>query len=376
MQRTIANQTRELATMSRRTLIKGLAAGLAAGALGDRSAPAAPARPETALPAPKFIQTNGIRMAVYEQGQGEKIPLVLCHGFPELAYSWRHQLPALAGAGYQAIAPDQRGYGLTERPAAVDAYTIVHLCNDLVGLLDAKGIERAVFCGHDWGGIVAWMMPLLHPDRMAGVIGVNTPLMRRPPAPPIQLLRQIRGEDNYIVAFQQPEAADKMLAADVRKTFTLFMRRGGLFNAAAFAKLPPEAPERKFQLLKMLAAPVESYSGEVFLTPSELDFFVDTYTKTGFTGGINWYRNIDRNWELTKDIEYQVKVPSLYVGAENDVVLPPSSANGMEQMIGDLEKRTIADCGHWTQQEKPEEFNRIVIDWLNRKFGDGPKTQN
>jgi len=161
----------------------------------------------------------------------------------------------LADAGYHAIAPDQRRYGLTERPVEVDRYTILHLGNDMVGLLDAKGIKEAVFCGHDWSGIVVWMMPLFHPDRVAGVIGVNTPLMRRSPIPPIQLLRQVRGEDNYIVAFQQPEMADQILAADVRKTFMLLMRRGGLFDAKPFAKLAPDAPERKFQLLKILRGP-------------------------------------------------------------------------------------------------------------------------
>jgi pimeloyl-ACP methyl ester carboxylesterase len=354
----------EMANMSRRTLIKSLAAAVPMAALaGRRTGYAAEA---VAWPPPKYVETNGIRLAVYEQGKG--LPVVLCHGFPEVAYSWRHQLPALAEAGYRAIAPDQRGYGLSERPEAVDAYTIVHLCDDLVGLLDAGGIDKAVFCGHDWGGVVVWMMPLLHPDRVAGVIGVNTPLMRRPPVPPIGLLRQIRGDDNYIVAFQEPGVADSALAADVRKTFTLFMRRGGLFNAEEFAKLPADAPERKFQLLKMLEEPVESYTGEMFLAPRELDFFVDTYTTTGFTGGINWYRNIDRNWELTKNVAHKVNVPSLYVGAEDDVVLPPSSANGMEQMIGDLEKITIADCGHWTQQEKPHELNRALIDWLKRKM--------
>jgi pimeloyl-ACP methyl ester carboxylesterase len=352
-------------TIDRRTAIKSLAAGLAASAIGDRLASGAVE--EVSLPPPQFVETNGIKLAVYEQGKG--LPLVLCHGFPELAYSWRHQLPAMSAAGFRAIAPDQRGYGLSDRPEKVEAYTIVELCKDMVGLLDAKGIDKAVFCGHDWGGIVVWMMPLLHPDRVAGVIGVNTPMMRRSPVPPIAMLRQIRGDDNYIVAFQEPGAADRLLAADVRKSFTLFMRRGGLFNAQVFAKLPADAPERKFQLLKMLEGPVESFPGEVFLKPRELDFFVDTYQRTGFTGGINWYRNIDRNWELTKDVTYKVNVPSLYVGAENDVVLPPSSANGMEQMIADLEKKTIADCGHWTQQEKPEEFNRIAIEWLNRKFG-------
>jgi pimeloyl-ACP methyl ester carboxylesterase len=369
-----AKKINDRAAMNRRTLIKTLAAGVPVAALSARGVLGGLAPVEVELPAVKYVETNGIRLAVYEQGQG--LPVVFCHGFPELAYSWRYQIPAMASAGYHAIAPDQRGYGLSERPEAIDAYTIVHLCNDLVGLLDAIGIKKAVFCGHDWGGLVVWMMPLLHRDRVAGVIGVNTALMRRTPVPPIQLLKQIRGDDNYIVAFQQPDVADRALAADVRKTFTLLMRRGGLFNAQEFAKLPADAPERKFQLLKMLKAPLESYSGEVFLSPRALAFFVDTYTKTGFTGGINWYRNIDRNWELTKDVKYKIDVPCLYVGAANDVVLPPSSANGMETMVPDLEKQTIADCGHWTQQEKPEEFNRIAIDWLNRKFGQAPKAQN
>ncbi|REK13019.1 MAG: alpha/beta hydrolase [Planctomycetota bacterium] len=324
-------------------------------------------RADDTLPKPEFVETNGIRMAVYEQGQG--LPVVLCHGFPELAYSWRHQLPALAEAGYRAIAPDQRGYGLTEQPEDVDAYTIVHLCDDLAGLLDAQKIDKAVFVGHDWGGMVVWMMPLLHPDRVLGVVGVNTPFMPRPPVAPIQLLRQMRGEDNYIVAFQEPDTADERLGRDVHKTFSLFMRRGGLFDAETFAKLPADAPERKFQLLKMLEGPVDAVGGEVFLTPEEMAFFVETYKKTGFTGGINWYRNIDRNWELTKDLTYKIDLPCLYVGAEDDVVLPPSSANGMERFVPKLDKATIADCGHWTQQEQPEEFNRILIGWLNETFG-------
>jgi pimeloyl-ACP methyl ester carboxylesterase len=323
-------------------------------------------RNATGFPEPTFIKANGIRLAIYEKGEG--YPVVLCHGFPELAYSWRHQLPAFADAGFRAIAPDQRGYGSSDRPEAVDAYRIDHLCDDLVAVLDAKGIKKAVFCGHDWGGFVVWMMPILHPDRVAGVIGVNTPL--RPPTPqsPIALLRQFRGKDNYVVKFQEPEIADRALAADVDKTFRLLMRRGGLMNAKEFAKLPPDAPERKFQLLKMLEQPVSTFPGKIFLTDDELNVFVTTYKKTGFTGGINWYRNIDRNWEITKNRPYKIDVPCLYIGAADDVVLPPSSADGMEKMIPQFEKRTIDDCGHWTQQERPAEFNKIVIEWLNKHF--------
>jgi pimeloyl-ACP methyl ester carboxylesterase len=336
---------------------------LAVGTIG--SAGAADGKGAT-FPEPKFVKTNGIRLAVYEQGEG--FPVVLCHGFPELAYSWRHQLPALAEAGFYAIAVDQRGYGASDRPEAIEAYRIDHLCDDLVGLLDAKGIKKAVFCGHDWGGFVVWMMPILHPDRVAGVIGVNTPLGPPLPQPPITLLRQFRGKDNYVVKFQEPGVADRALAADVKKTFLLLMRHGGLMNAKEFAKLPPDAPERKFQLLKLLEQPVDSFPGQVFLTDEELNVFVTTYQKTGFTGGINWYRNIDRNWELTRKLPYKIDVPCLYVGAEDDVVLPPSSADGMKKIVPHLEKKTIEHCGHWTQQEKPAEFNRIIIEWLKKHF--------
>src|SRR5437773_4634787 len=172
----------------------------------------------------RAIHTNGIRMAVSEQGEGP--PVVLCHGFPEIAYSWRHQIPALATAGFHAITPDQRGYGATERPAAVTDYDIRHLTGDLVGLLDALGLQRAVFAGHDWGGIVVWHMALLHPARPAGVIGVNTPYFPRPSAPPLTLMRAMWGDNYYVVHFQKPGEADTALARDVRRVFTQLVRSG------------------------------------------------------------------------------------------------------------------------------------------------------
>lgn len=347
-----------------RAALKPLWAALVAF-LCAANAPAQEGSKRVTFPEPKMIETNGIRMAVYEKGEG--FPVVFSHGFPELAYSWRFQLDALAEAGFRAIAPDQRGYGKTDRPEKVKDYTIEHLCGDLVGLLDALGIEKAVFCGHDWGGLVVWMMPLLHPDRVAGVIGVNTPFMPRSPVPPIQALRAARGENNYIVAFQQPGVADAVLAKDVRKTFTALLRTGGIMDAEAFAKLPPDAPERRFELLTMLQSD-QDLGGRLVVSEEELDFYVKTFEKTGFTGGINWYRNIDRNWELTANLEYKINAPCLYVGAENDVVLPPSMMNGMERFIPNLEKHVIADCGHWTQQEKPDELNRIIIDWMKRTF--------
>ena len=348
-------------SLSRRVLLQAGAMVPLAGLVGR-----APARAAT-FPEPSFVRSNGIRMALYEQGTG-KVPVVFSHGFPELAYSWRHQLPALADAGFRAIAPDQRGYGRTDRPDEVSAYGMRQLCGDLAGLLDALEIDKAVFCGHDWGGAVVWNMGVLHPDRVLGVIGVNTAMSPRPRVAPTQLLERLLGPDNYIVAFQEPGVAEAALGRDVRKTFRLLLRRGAQ-DAEAFSKLPADAPERKFQLLKLLAAPLsDDLPGEDLLSEAELEFFVDTFERTGFAGGVNWYRNIDRNWEETADVMMKIEQPCLYVGAADDVVLPPSSANGMEAMVPNLEKVTIPDCGHWTQQEKPEELNKILVSWLQRTF--------
>lgn len=359
--------------VTRRDFLAGsgaaLTGALAAGAFARGAAaevdPAVYARAEAAgFPEPKYVETNGIRMAVFEQGEG--FPVVFSHGFPELAYSWRHQLPVLAGCGFRAIAPDQRGYGRTQRPEAIEDYDIHHLCGDLAGLLDALEIERAVFCGHDWGGMVVWQMAHLHPDRVAGVIGVNTPYSPRSPMNPIDALRAMRGEDNYIVAFQEPGKADAILDANTEKMFRMFMRHGGLFDAEEFAKLPVDAPERKFQILKMLEG--DEYFGDLILSEDDLAYYVSTFKDTGFTGGINWYRNIERNWSTTEGQPAKIDKPCLYVGAADDVVLPPSMAAGMGQFIPDLEKHVIQDCGHWTQQEHPDELNTILVGWLTKRF--------
>ncbi|MBI1239770.1 MAG: alpha/beta fold hydrolase [Alphaproteobacteria bacterium] len=317
-------------------------------------------------PEPHFVETNGIRMAVYEDGPKDGTPIVLCHGFPELAYSWRYQLPALAKAGFRAIAPDMRGYGRTSRPATVEDYDIHHLTGDLAGLLDALEIEKAVFCGHDWGGIVVWQMPLLQKARVAGVIGVNTPFMARAPMDPIEGMRLMFGENMYIVWFQKPGVADAVLAKDVGKTFRFFMRKGGM-TLEEFEKQPQE--RRNLELGVALAGDEAIWPGELVMSEPELQVFIDTFEKTGFTGGINWYRNFTRNWKTTEGVEEKVTAPCLMIMAENDVVLRPSMADGMEKYCPDLEKHLVKNCGHWTQQEHPDELNEVMVSWLVRRFG-------
>ena len=316
------------------------------------------------LPTPHFVQTNGIRMAVHEQGNG--FPIVFCHGFPELAYSWRYQIPALADAGFRAIAPDQRGYGLTEAPEGAELYSMKHLTDDLAGMMDALKIEKAVFCGHDWGGFVVWQMALMHPDRVAGVIGVNTPHLPRAPMDPIALMRMAMGEDMYIVFFQKPSVADAALAKDTAKTFRFFMRKGGM-TLEEYEKQPAEA--KTLALAKAIESDEALWPGELVMSQAELDVFIETFQRTGFTGGINWYRNFTRNWEESEGRSQMVTVPSLMIMAENDVVLRPAMADGMEAMVPNLERYLVKNCGHWTQQEHPEETNRVIVDWMRRHFG-------
>ncbi len=360
------------ATLSRRRLLHTM--GLAAGGamtwgLGSPTLSAARqtpgVEPAPGFPAPRFLDTNGIEMGVYVQGDGK--PLVLCHGFPEMAYSWRKQIGPFSRAGYQVIVPDQRGYGLTERPDDIADYTLDKLCDDMAGLLDALEIDKAIFIGHDWGGGVVWMMPRFHPDRVAGVIGVNTPTSHPGhPQEPTEEPLIVRGPNYYTLTFQEPGHADALLAQDVRKTFEFIMRRGGIWDVDEFKKLPEDSPERQMDLLAMLAK--GDYPGELLLTEAELDYFVKTYQVTGFTGGLNWYRAAARGGFGDRELTWDIDVPCLYVGAENDVILRPSSADGMAEFIPDFERYTVADCGHWTQQEKPEELNRVVLDWLGRKY--------
>lgn len=310
----------------------------------------------------RVVSANGIELALRDEGRGPAV--VLVHGFPELSYSWRHQVPALVAAGFRVLAPDMRGYGNSDRPGDVGAYDIHHLTGDLVGLLDALDVERAVFVGHDWGGLVVWMMPLQHAARTAGVVGVNTPYLPRAPMPPVEMMRAALGDNFYIVHFQQPGVADAGLARDVRRVFTQLMRRG-----VPLADLEARLAARGSMPNMVQMVEEDGTPGEPLLGDADLQVYVDAFSRTGFTGGINWYRNMDRNWETTPDLAMaRITVPALMIVAEWDAALRPELAEPMKGLVDDLELVTIPRCGHWTQQEHPEELNRILVDWLGRRF--------
>ena len=310
------------------------------------------------FPEPHFIDINGIRMAVHEMGAGE--PVIFVHGFPELAFSWRFQLPAIAAAGFRAIAPDQRGYGKTDAPPGVEDYRIQELVGDLCGLLDALQLERATFVGHDWGALVLWHMALLQPERIERMAVLNIPFWPRAPADPIELARQRLGDDFYIVNFQDSHAADHAFAADVGHFVDMLMRKNQV-SRAEFEKLPPE--KRVLSLLQTIAR--TEASGDPILSAAERAVFVAAFDNSGFTGPINWYRNWSHNWESMQGVPQLVDVPTLFIGAENDVLISPEHIEGMKPFVPDLEIHML-ECGHWTQQEKPEEVNEILTAWLVR----------
>lgn len=320
---------------------------------------------KTALPDIQHIRTNGVTLEVYEAGPMTGLPVVLCHGFPELAYSWRYQIDALAQAGFHVIAPNQRGYAGSDKPADVLAYDIHHLTADLTGLLDHFGIDKAVFCGHDWGGLVVWQMPLLHPSRVAGVIGVGVPFLPRAAEDPIVTFRRMWGKRMYIVDFQDSLEADAVFGSDPLRVFDVLMRKNPI-SLADFNKLPHEA--KVADLVKRIQA--GPGQGELIGSREDVQFYAEIFRCSGFTGAINWYRNWSRNWSTTAHVRQHISVPSLFIKAGNDLATAaiPDIESLMLGHVDDIEVREVPDSGHWLQQEYPAEVNGFLLDWLQRRF--------
>ena len=277
------------------------------------------------------VRVDGVELHVAELGSGA--PVVLCHGFPELWYSWRHQLPALADAGYRAVAPDLRGYGGSSAPADVDAYDVLSLCGDLIGLLDELGEQQAVFVGHDWGAAIVWTLAQAHPDRVAAVAGMSVPFLPRAPAPPIDIMRRGFGEDFYIVW----RITTAGCCSATTRVWTAQWAEGDE---------EPGRPE--------------------WLTEDELRVYVEEFERTGFTGGLNYYRNIDRNWELGEAFaERRIEQPALFLTGSRDPVQRFMRADAMDDWCTDLrEKVVIEGAGHWVQQERPAEVNEALLRFL------------
>lgn len=289
------------------------------------------------------MDINGISLAVDEHGPADGPLVLLLHGFPELGRSWRHQVGPLATAGYRVLVPDLRGYGASDAPAEVEAYAIDVLARDVLGMLDHAGVEQAVLVGHDWGADLAWKTAWLHPERVRAVAGLSVPFLPRAPAPPIGLLREHLGEDFYLVWFQEPGVAEAALERDVRRTLATTKQWTAAW-AARQDDHPPTPP---------------------FMTDEELAGYVATFERTGFRGGLNWYRNLDRNWERTAQVaDRRIEMPALFLTGERDPVRRFMPAAAMEGWVTALEQHVIPGAGHWLQQQAPEEVNEHLLRWL------------
>lgn len=307
---------------------------------------------QSEFPKPKMISVNGIELEVFEAGvRSSKRPIVLCHGFPEHAFSWRYQIPVLVEAGYHVIIPNQRGYGNSSCPTEVLEYDILHLTGDLVALLDEYGYEDAIFIGHDWGANVVWRLAQLHPKRVHKVINLALPYQVRWERPWIEVMEEVFGEDFYFVHFnRQPGTADEILNKNVAQFLRNIFRKN----------IPPSPPEPGMLMINLANA--VHPAGEPIMSEAELSVYISSFETSGFSGGINWYRNLDRNWGILEAVNPIVAHPALMIYGDRDII---PKFEKLSDFVPNVEVVSL-DCGHCIQQEKPEETNQLIIEWLGQ----------
>ncbi len=321
----------------------------------------------------RFLETNSLRMHIAEQGTGPL--MLLCHGFPECWYSWRYQLHALSHAGYHVVAPDLRGYGQTGQPEDAEAYTLLHLVGDLVGILDVLGEREAIVVSHDWGSALAWQAALMRPDRFPVLITMSSPYFPRGPlhgaratVPPTQSWQQTFGEHFFYQSFfQQPGIAEAELERDVRSTMRRWLY-GLSGDAPSAERWHPILPNPEAGSLNSAGNPTSLPS---WITEADLDVYTAEFARTGFRGGLNWYRNIDRNWELLAAYSgASIPQPTLFLWGDQDPTLEIAGVRKriehMQQYVPNLRQIVFPGCGHWIQQERAQEVNAAILAFLQR----------
>lgn len=314
----------------------------------------------------RTVETSTIKMNVIEGGRGPAV--LLCHGFPETSYAWRHQVRALAGADFHAIAPDMRGYGDSDTPESVDKYTLFHIVGDMIALLDALGEQQAIIVGNDWGATVAWQAAQLRPDRFSGVVALGVPMMGRPPVPPTTIFPQTEDAQLYTLYFQEPGIAEAELEKDIRRTLRML-----LYGASGDAGLrePGDATPNPFGLVSrrdgLLDPLPDPNELPAWLSEADLDVYTEAFTKTGFRGGLNYYRNLDLNWQLQTALSgMKIEVPALFIAGQRDAGL---QIQGMTEIIEAMptlapsvqEPVFISGGGHWLPQECPDQVSAAIV---------------
>jgi len=309
---------------------------------------------------PRFIDADGVRLALYEGGPDDG-PLVLCvHGWPETAYSWTPIAPALEASGFRVAAFDLPGFGRSDCPDDVGRYAADALADQIAAVTRALGRDRVVLFGHDWGGAVVWRAAQRHPDRVAGMIALCTAHHARPPADPIAIWRKRVGPDHYIVRFQEAGPPEKILEADVEKTLRF------IFQKPAKAETIRKRFADLLNVLDNLQASGPVPDDRIVMSLADLSVYVSAFERTGFGPGLNLYRNITRNWDDQAAYSDKLDQPALMISADRDVMLPPSAADGLEALVPRVEKHVLEGVGHWVQHEAPKAASAIVVDWLAR----------
>jgi pimeloyl-ACP methyl ester carboxylesterase len=321
------------------------------------------ATPNMTEPTLRYIESNGIRMRIAEMGEGPLV--ILVHGWPESWYSWRHQLPALAAAGFRAVAPDMRGYGKSDKPQAVEDYDIHKVTGDIAGIVDALGEKSAMLVGHDWGAIVTWHAMLLHPTKFTALVAMSVPYSGRGPQSIVQSLQRALGDNfYYILYFQEPGAAEKEFDADPRGILSRLYLSPDSPREAPVVKDPKRAAGG---WIPRLGAPKALPS---WLTQADLDYYVKEFTEAGFRGGINYYRNFHRNWETTPQLTgATIDKPVLFIAGEKDSVIRGATAEALTTSMkpavpGLREVKLFPGAGHWVQQERAAETNAAMVEFF------------
>jgi pimeloyl-ACP methyl ester carboxylesterase len=305
------------------------------------------------------IPTNGIELNIAEQGDG---PLVLMlHGFPESWYSWRHQFAPLAAAGYHAVAPDMRGYGKSDKPDAIDAYNQVEVVNDIIGLVPALGYDRAVVIGHDWGAPTAWSCALHHPDVVSAVGALSVPFSPRPEQPPLDTMKEVfKGVFFYQLYFQEPGVAEAEFEKDIRLALNKFLYLGS--GQADLSGLEPKPSDAD-----MLSDLPPFPDLPDWLTEDDLQFYTDEFTRSGFRGPLNYYRNHNLTWELTAGAPGTITQPAMFVAGEKDgvILMAADALQKLPERVPNLQiNELLPGIGHWTQQEAPDAVNDAILRFL------------
>ncbi len=312
-----------------------------------------------------FVHSNGIRLRISAAGPNEGPLVLLVHGWPESWYSWRYQIPVLAAAGYRVIVPDMRGYGASDAPQDIESYDILHLVDDLAGILDSQHAQQAVVVGHDWGAVVAWHAALLQPRRFNAVAALSVPHLGRPPAPPTQIWQQRFGEDFYYILYhQQPGRAEAEYDARPRELLRM------LYASPDTPRHPPTITNPHRDAGGWIGRWGEIRELPPWLSDADLEFYVQEFRRSGFRGGLNYYRNFDRNWELMSQQDQVISVPALFIAGDQDPVVKHLGRDAlwqrMQPVVPDLrELLWLEAAGHWIQQERSKQCNQALLAFLS-----------